>query len=303
MVDVFASHGLQRIVVGVGLFDRSSPGKAGGICQNGLGKRSFVEAQVPERKETAGSSGKDGGFSEQPSLRDVGDYIKLKKFYAAALEACSIKDEEARQLRQKMSALIGEVEGITRLVATGARAHANTKVVQLLEHQEDLEMEKSVLQMRTQRLVNELENLRPLCKEYAAKACSQTLTNNPRSQYEEAVGKLRLKLELQHVASEVDKMRQELTLRDMEINSYKERMAQLREHSLQQEQLLTARTTELECCKSRELELRRSFAQRLQSLEMTLNASQCAFASREKELLRQLAAAEKRGQCLAANTK
>ncbi|KAL5108815.1 hypothetical protein TcWFU_004141 [Taenia crassiceps] len=105
-----------------------------------------------------------------------------------------------------------------------------------------------------------------------------------------ALIQLRHRMEVQRAESEVEKIKQELVVKNMEFESCQEKLVQLREHSQRQEAQLTAQTVELDSYRQREQELRRSFARRLQSLEMMLTTSQCAFASRERDLLKQIAA-------------
>ncbi|BHF71279.1 hypothetical protein SprV_0401433400 [Sparganum proliferum] len=153
-------------------------------------------------------------------------------------------------------------------------------------------MEKAALVIRLNRVDEELRRLK-------MERVSNTAAVNPTSGDSTDLTYLRTELKrlereaLEAEASErVKLLGQEISLRDLEISSYKDKLAQLQCNFARQDQMLSARLEELESYKSRELELRRSFAQQIQSLEMSLSGAHHAFAVREKQLLQQLHSAK-----------
>ncbi|BHF71278.1 hypothetical protein SprV_0401433300 [Sparganum proliferum] len=172
------------------------------------------------------------------------------------------------------------------------RQSANSRVLRCLEEQSNSDLEKAALVIRLNRVDEELRRLK-------LERVSNTAAVNPTSGDSTDLTYLRTELKrlereaLEAEASErVKLLGQEISLRDLEISSYKDKLAQLQCNFARQDQMLSARLEELESYKSRELELRRSFAQQIQSLEMSLTAAHHAFAVREKQLLQQLHSAK-----------
>ncbi|VDM30559.1 unnamed protein product [Hydatigera taeniaeformis] len=231
--------------------------------------------------------------SMDESSAHVDECLHLKKVAFAALETCSIKDEEISALRRKMCLLMRDINELTGLVTAHTRKRANAKIVRLLKYQLDLELEKSTLQLQNDRLSTEVMKLRSMFDECTKGKASMCVSGDVSHQLTHcnntALIQLRHRAEVERAESEVEKIKQELTVTNMKLESCQEKLVQLRDHNQRQEAQLTAQTTELESCRQREQELRRSFAQKLQSLEMVLTTSQCAFASRERELLKRIA--------------
>ncbi|KAL5967417.1 hypothetical protein TSMEX_004891 [Taenia solium] len=231
---------------------------------------------------------------QEESFPHVDECLKLKKVTFAALETCSLKDAEISALKKKMNLLIKDINELTGLVTAHTRKRANAKIVRLLKYQLDLELEKSTLQLQNDRLSSEVMKLRSMCDECTTTRRASVNTGGVSHSHircdNTALIRLRQSTEVQRAESEAEKIKQELIVKNMELESCQEKLGQLREHNQRQEAQLTAQTAELESCRQREQELRRSFARRLQSLEMMLTTSQIAFASRERDLLKQIAA-------------
>ncbi|KAH9284398.1 hypothetical protein ECG_02674 [Echinococcus granulosus] len=230
---------------------------------------------------------------QEGSSSYVDECLNLKKYTFVALEICSLKDAEINALRRKVGVLMKDTNELVRLMSAHTRKRANAKIVQLLKCQLDLELEKSTLQLQNERLSGEVTKLRSMCDECMTRKVSMSSGDVIHSRIHcdnTALIRLQHKTEMQRAESEVEKIKQELIVKNMELESCQEKLVQLREHSQRQEAQLIAQTTELDSCRQREQELRRSFARRLQSLEMTITTSQCAFASRERELLKRITA-------------
>nr|VZI19250.1 unnamed protein product [Spirometra erinaceieuropaei] len=230
--------------------------------------------------------------SERMRAQQEKDLNRSKKMYEAAVRVAVRQNSEIERLKSTMDDRLSCLQSLLKRQMNSVRQSANSRVLRCLEEQSNSDLEKAALVIRLNRVDEELRRLK-------LERVSNTAAVNPTSGDSMDLTYLRTELKrlereaIEAEASErVKLLGQEISLRDLEISSYKDKLAQLQRNFARQDQILSARLEELESYKSRELELRRYFAQQIQSLEMSLSAAHHAFAVREKQLLQQLHSAK-----------
>ncbi|VDK88927.1 unnamed protein product [Dibothriocephalus latus] len=215
---------------------------------------------------------------------------RAKRMYEAAVRVAIRQNSEIERLKATMDDRLSSLQSLLKRQMNGIRQSANSRVLQCFEERNNSDLERAALVLRLNRVDEELRRLK-------VERVSNAVPMNLAGQIGDSSDLTYLRAELKRLEREaleaeaserVKLLGQEISLRDLELSSYKEKLAQLQSNFARQDQMLSARIAELESYKSRELELRRSFAQQIQSLELSLSAAHQAFAVREKQLLRQL---------------
>ncbi|VDL88688.1 unnamed protein product [Schistocephalus solidus] len=227
---------------------------------------------------------------EQMRVRQEENLSRVKKMYEAAVRVAIRQNSEIERLKVTMDDRLSGLQTLLKRHTNRVRQSANSRILQCLEEQSNSDLEKAALVTRLNRVYEELNRLQ-LQRVSNTLPVSPTVTSGDSSDLNRLRAELkRLEREaLEAEASErVKRLGQEISLKELELTSCKEKLAQLQNNFSRQDQMLSARLAELESYKRRELELRRSFAQQIQSLELSLSAAHQAFAVREKQLLQQL---------------